>query len=130
MPYSRPGNIEVDVICTRQANHGTLTWEEGKPGVVVKTLPDPATAGLVNPKVVAVGEAFNMIVKGIVQVTNPGGFVRGTSVYITKATGAITNTGPASATIGKVGVVSEIAGQRGTPTGLMRVNLDLKDTLL
>lgn len=130
MPYNRPGAVEVDVVATKQVNHGAITWEENRPGVTVKTKADAATAGLVTPPVIAIGEAFNHIVKGIVQITNPGGFVAGDPVYITKATNALNNTGPASATVGKVGVVSEIAGERGTPTGKMRVNLDLKDVLL
>lgn len=130
MPYNRPGNVNVDVTATKQVTHGFLTWEEGAPGVAVKTLADPATAGLVSPKIIAIGEKFNQIVKGVVQVINPGGFVRGGPVYITIATNVLTATGPASATVGKVGVVSELAGSRGTPLGKMRVNLDLKDTLL
>lgn len=131
MPYNRPGAIAVDVVATKQVNHGAITWEEGKPGVAVKTLADLATAGLVSPKVVAIGEKFNMIIKGVVQITNPSGaFARGDSVYITKATNVLNNTGPASGTVGKVGVVAEVAGQRGTPTGMMRVNLDSKDVLL
>lgn len=130
MPYNRPGNIEVDVTCSRQVNHGDLTFEEGKVGVAVKTLADAATAGLVNPKVIAVAEKFNLIVKGTVQVANGVAGVRGDPIYMTKATGVLNKTGPASATVARVGVVSEVAGQRGTPVGKMRVNLDMKDQLL
>lgn len=131
MPYSRPGAVKVDVIATRQVNHGTLTWEEGVAGVAVKTLADPATAGLVSPKVIPISEAFNMIVKGVVQITNPSAtFAKGDPVYITKTTGVLNNTGPMSGTVAPVGRVTEIAGTRGTPTGLMRVDLDLKDGLL
>jgi hypothetical protein len=130
MPYNRPGNIEVDVTATKQVNHGDLCFEEGKVGVAVKTLADAATAGLVSPKVIAVGELFNMIIKGTVQVANGISATRGAAVYMTKATNALTLTGPASSTVARVGVVSEVAGQRGTPTGKMRINLDAKDQLL
>lgn len=131
MPYSRPGMIRVDVICTRQVNHGAITWEEGVPGVAVKTLADAATAGLVSPKVIPINEAFNLIVKGVVQITNPSAlFAKGDPVYITKSSGVLDKTGPASSTVASVGRVTEVAGTRGTPTGLMRVDLDLKDTLL
>jgi hypothetical protein len=133
VPYNRPGSVLVDVIATKQVNHGTITFEDGVPGVAVKTLADPATAGLVNPKVIAIGEAFNMIIKGIVQIANAGTgapYARGAALYLTKATNAITNVGPASATVARLGTVTEVAGTRGTPTGFMRVNLDTKDTLL
>lgn len=133
MPYNRPGNVLVDVIATKQVNHGTITFEDGVPGVAVKTLPDAATAGLVNPKVILVGEAFNLIIKGIVQIANAGTgapFARGAGIYITKASNVLNNTGPASGTVARVGTVTEVAGTRGTPTGFMRVNLDTKDTLL
>lgn len=130
MPYNRPGHVEVDVVATKAVAHGAITWEQGKPGVAVKTREEPITAGITARNQIAIGEAFNLIVKGVVQVANGAAFVRGDPVYITIASNTLTKTGPASATVGKVGVVSEVAGQRGTPAGLMRVNLDLKDTLL
>lgn len=130
MPYNRPGHVQVDAVATKAIAHGTITWEDGMPGVAVKTREEQIAAGTAARSQIAIGEAFNLIVKGVVQVANAGGFVRGDSVYITKATNVLSKAGPASATLGKVGVVSEIAGQRGTPTGQMRVNLDLKDTLL
>lgn len=128
MPYNRPGAVHVDATATKTTVHGAVCVEDNVPGVAVKTAAIPATAGLTTPASIAIGEKFNIICKGIVQVTNPGGaFARGGPVWI--ATADNTLSGATAAGKVKFGVVVEVAGQRGTPTGLMRVNLDLRDTL-
>lgn len=128
MPYNRPGNIHVDATATKVTLHGAPCIEEKIPGVAVKTVAPGATAALVTPASIAISEKFNIICKGVVQITNPAGaFARGGPVYITESDNSLASTSGAGKV--KYGVVVEVAGERGCPTGMMRVNLDLKDTL-
>ena len=132
---------------TAARQHGDLCAEDSVVGQAVKqkAVGSGVAAGAAIQQAIASGEAFAIISKGVIQIPNTvtgraGGAalnaVKGSPVYVTVAAGAtpaapaLALAGPASATLLKVGRVVEVAGQRGTPTGLMRVDLDKKDSLL
>lgn len=132
---------------TAARQHGDICAEDNVVGVAVKqkAVPAGAAAGAATQQAIASGEPFAIISKGVVQIYNTtngrsGGTalsaVKGSPVYVTVAAGAtptaptLALAGPATATLLKVGRVVEVAGQRGTPTGMMRVDLDKKDGLL
>lgn len=128
MPYNRPGKFYY-TTATKAVVHGEACIENGVSGVAVKQKVAPfGTGPATNAALVTVqiGEDFGIIDKGIVQVAAVATPAKGDAIYITAATNVLTKT--ASANV-KYGVVVEIAGQRGCPTGRMRVDLDLKATL-
>lgn len=123
MPYSRPGYMYYATAATTHL-HGVPVVYDGVPGVAVKQKAPASGAGSGTPqKEIANGEQFAIITKGIVQVTNAITAIKGSPIFITAAH-ALTLTGTANVKFGKC---VEIAGQRGTPTGMMRVDLDKKD---
>jgi hypothetical protein len=126
MPYSRPGYMYY-ATATVAHDHGAPVIYDGVAGVAVKQkAPSGGAAAGAPQRQIANGEQFAIISKGIVQVPNTITAIKGSPVYIT-AGHALTLTGPGA---GKFGRVVEIAGQRGTPTGMMRVDLDKKDSFV
>lgn len=127
MPYERPGAGYYPAAATKAVNHNDPVVEDGVVGVAVKQkAPNPET-GLTNIQQIAIGEAFHIRVKGIKQVplqsiTSPA---KGDPVYIIAATNQLTKTSTSNV---KYGVIRELAGQRGTPTGFVRIDLDAKDS--
>lgn len=119
--YERPGHRKYATAATTHI-HGAPVLYEGVGGIALKqkTVSSGAGSGAVQTQI-ANGEQFVMIVKGRVEVPTLGGAVRGTPVYITAAH-ALTATSTGNT---KFGLVVELAGQRGTSTGKMRVDLDL-----
>lgn len=133
MPYERPGE-RYYATATKTTLHGAACVENGVVGVAIKQVAPAAGTGLtdVANTTIAIGEKFVIDTKGIVEV--PVGALtptKGMAVYLTAATNALTPTGPASGTTTyKFGTVVEVAGERGTPTGRVRINLDLKDSFV
>jgi predicted RecA/RadA family phage recombinase len=129
MPYNRPGR-SYPTVATQAWVHGLPCIEQGVPGVAVKQQEPgfgigPAFTGVtpnVAFKAIAIGEKFLIIDKGIVQVPTVAGFAKGDTIYITTA-GVLTETASGNSKFGKV---VEVAGERGTPTGYVRIDLDLK----
>jgi predicted RecA/RadA family phage recombinase len=127
MPYERPGAGYYPAAATKTVNHNDPVVEDGIVGVAVKQkAPNPET-GLTNIQQIAIGEAFHIRTKGIKQVpvqsiTSPA---KGDAVYIIAATNQLTKTATSNV---KYGRIVELAGQRGTPTGYVRVDLDAKDS--
>jgi hypothetical protein len=112
--------------------HGAPVEQDGIVGVAVKQKAPAsgAAAGSAQNTIVA-GEKFAIISKGLVQVPVVGSPAKGAPVYMTAATNALTLTGPgAPPTTYKFGQVAELAGERGCPTGFMRVDLDAKDSFV
>ncbi len=124
MPYERPGQGYY-TQATKLTNHGAPCTEDGIVGVAIKQKAVSWQAGLAAQNQIGIGEQFHIRTKGIRQVPFVSGAVKGAAIYITAATNALTAT--ASGNL-KYGRVVEVQGQRGTPTGFMRVDLDLKDT--
>ena len=130
MPVNRPGLMKY-VTATKAVDHGKPCVESGIVGVAVKqkVVPSGAASGSAQ-KNIGIGEQFAIISKGLVQVPVVGSPVKGTPVYMTAATNALTLTGPAAPpTTLKFGMVTELPGERGCPAGFMRVDLDAKDAI-
>jgi len=126
--YNRPGRgVHVTNTATSAAiNHGQVAQEEGHVGVAVKQVPATWDAALSAHSVIADDEEYFLITKGVVQVDTVGGFARGEPIYIVAATNALTETGSGNVPFGRV---VEIAGERGVPTGQVRIDLDAKDNI-
>jgi hypothetical protein len=122
---------------TKAVNHGAPCAENGVVGVAVKQKAVSAAAGIGGSpdpqKQIGIGEQFAIISKGIVQVPIVGSPAKGTPVFLTAASNALTLTGPAAPpTTLKFGLVVELPTdnpRRGVPTGYMRVDLDKKDAI-
>lgn len=126
MPYSRPGYMYYATKSVIACNHGDPCIENGIVGVAVKQKAPGAGVGSGTPqKQIAIGEPFAIITKGIVQVPYVATSAKGSPIYIVAATHALTLTAAGNV---KYGLTVEIQGQRGTPTGRMRIDLDKKDT--
>lgn len=128
MPYSRPGYM---AYATRETgdpaiSHGDPVVKNGVVGVVVKQKANSWQQGFVGLRAVAVNEDYAIISKGIVQVPNDGIEAAdfGDPVYIDPATGDLGTTGTTP-----FGRVVEVEGERSTPTGFVRIDLDKKDNV-
>jgi hypothetical protein len=121
----QPGRMKR-ATATKVTPHGGACIEENFPGVAVKTKAKPWSEGLVSPQTIAIGEDFNQIVKGVVEVPQVSGAARGAAIYITAASNALSTTATGNVAFGRV---VDSQGQRGLPTGKMRVDLDAKDSL-
>jgi hypothetical protein len=125
MPYSRPGYMQ-QATATKAVWHGAPVTESNFVGIAVKQKAPSAGAASGTPQhQIAVGEDFNIITKGIVQVDAVAGFAVGDPVYIVEADNTLTETVGSNL---KFGRVVYIAGQQGTPTGKVRIDLDKKDS--
>lgn len=127
MTYNRPGRGTHKVnTLGRTINHNDPVSISGHVGVAVKQKQHNTAEGIVGGNVIATGERFWLIKKGIVQVPFVAGMVDGDPVYIVAADGTLTET--ASGNV-KFGRVVEVTGDgRGVPPGKVRVDLDDKDS--
>lgn len=128
MPYLRPGN-EYHCTAVRQVTHGNPCIVDGVPGIAISQKEPAATAGLVTPRVVAVDEDFVIAHQGICQIDASllATGVRGDPVFINNTTDALAEAGGAG--LVPFGRIIEVAGERGTPTGKIRINMNLRDTI-
>jgi hypothetical protein len=124
MPYERPGEGHY-ATATKVVNHGAPVVEDGIVGIAIKQKAAKWDAGLASQAQIGIGEPFHIRTKGVRQVPFVATAVKGTPVYIVAATNALTLTAAGNV---KFGRVLEVQGQRGTPTGFMRVDLDAKDS--
>lgn len=134
MPYNRPGNIfYTNNDSNGSLEHGQLVVFEGRVGVAIKQKAVSWKLGLADQNLIADNEDFAMIVKGIVQVPEVSGFAVGDDVYIAAASvsNGVTTFATSETSTGntKVGRVVEIEGERGTPTNMVRIDLDAKDSI-
>jgi hypothetical protein len=139
MPEVRPGEVHY-ATATAALKHGQATAIDGFVGQALKQQAYPAGTGLGAAAItdIAIGEKFIVQIKGRVYFANTttglvGGpalsAVKGSPLYITIASGLLAITGTVSATVYRFGRVTEVAGERGVGTGMMRVDLDAKDTI-
>lgn len=128
MPYNRPGARYYVNASSILRLHGDACVEDNVVGVANKQKQPLVTAGLTAYNQIQVGEPFAIINKGIVKVPTVGGAVKGSTVWINVTNQVLTLTDPGAGNGRKFGRVVEIAGQRGTQTGFMRVDLDAKDS--
>jgi hypothetical protein len=128
--YNRPGTRYYVTAATKAVLHGKPCTEDGVVGTAQKQKQPLSSAGIggsPDPQVnIPVGEAFAIVCKGIVKVPFLTGAAKGDALYIIAATNVLTETAAGNL---KFGRVVEIQGQRGTETGFMRVDLDMKDSI-
>lgn len=126
MPYNRPGpGVYVTNESGDAITHGAPCLVNNFAGVAVKQREEPWTAGFVSPAVIANGEPFFIITKGVVQVDSTGldTAAKGDEVWISED-GSLSDSGDAP-----FGRIVEIAGERGTPLNRVRIDLDAKDSI-
>ena len=109
--------------------HGAPCVEGGIAGIGLKQKAPGWATPFADVKTIAIGEDFLIRHTGTVEVAELAGAIKGQAVYITTATDALTLTPPGAGTGFPFGRVADLPGQRGTPTGRMMVNLDLKDNV-
>jgi len=126
MPYSRPGRgVYVRNTSTSAAiSHGQPSKESNFVGVAYKQAQPGFNSLIADASSIADDEDYFLVTKGVVQVPFVAGFAKGDFVYIVNATNALQEAGGAGTT--PFGVVTEIQGVRGTPTGRVRIDLDQK----
>lgn len=126
MPYSRPGFAQY----VKNETGGTL--KQGQPfrdgkgnvGIAVKQKAGHWQDGLTTQTLIAINEQFLLLVKGVVEVDTVSGLAVGDKVFITSGN-VLTETEGSN---DKFGRVTEVAGERGTPAGKVRIDLDRKDS--
>jgi len=106
--------------------HGNPVAINNEVGIAVKQKERGWDQGLANRAIIDVGEKFWLVKKGIVQVNTVAGFAKGDAVYITAATGVLTETSAGNVKFGRV--VEVVGDGRGVPTGKVRIDLDAKDS--
>jgi hypothetical protein len=127
MPYERPGERYYPTAATKAVDHGMPVVEEGIHGVALKQQPAVFGSGLGGSpdpsKRIAVAEKFVIDTEGIVEVPNTGisGAAKGALVYIADADNSLSLTSGAGKR--RYGTVHELAGERKTPTGRLRIKL-------
>lgn len=128
MPYKRPGEGKY----VTNESGGTLT--HGQPfvdktkafvGVAVKQKAVGFGDGMAAQAVIAEGEEFFLITKGVVQVPEVSGFAVGDDIWIDPDDNKLTETTTENV---KFGRVVEIENERGTPANKVRIDLDAKDS--
>src|SRR4051794_40288349 len=124
MPYNRPGMVKYVTNGGTAINHNQAVHNNGFVGVSIKQKAPLPTDSLATTKQIAANEPYAIQVKGVVQVPTVAGFAVGDPVYIITATNVLTETSAGNVKYGKV---VEVAGERGTPTGYCRIDLDAKD---
>lgn len=123
MPYSRPGYMRYDVNGGTALTHGQpVKSAKGFVGVAVKQKSPNWDVAVTAQQTIAAAEPFAIISKGVVQVPFVAGFADGDRVYI-DATNTLTETAAGNTAFGRV---VEVAGERGTPSGKVRIDLDDK----
>lgn len=124
MPKSRlPGRMYY-AVATKSTQHGAPCVEDGVAGVAVKQKAPSATTALSTHRTIAISERFAIIAKGIVQIPAEAGFAKGDNLYINPTNNDVSETD--DATTVPLGKIVEVAGDRGVPTGSVRVDLDFK----
>lgn len=129
MPYNRPGPGVYVTNGGSPVQHGSPQTVAGFVGVAVKQKVRAWSDAYSIQAQIDANEPYFLITKGVVQVGNQDAGISaaavGTPVYITAAGVLTTTTGTP-----KFGRIVEIAGQRGTPAGKVRIDLDTKDSFV
>lgn len=125
--YNRPGG-RFYANSSLARVHGQACQESNYVGVAQKQKQPASDQGLSVQANIAVAEPFCIITKGIVTVPFVATSVKGSTVWINVTNDVLTLTDPGGGNGRKFGRVHEIQGQRATPTGFMRVDLDAKDS--
>lgn len=124
MPYNRPGRgvYVKNETASAALTHGQPVKEGNFVGIAVKQVSPGFDSTIADASTIEDDEEYFLITKGIVQTDTVSGFAKGDTVYVTSAN-ALTETASGNT---KFGTVVEVATNRGTPTGKVRIDLDLK----
>jgi len=124
MPYNRPGRgvYVKNETASAALTHGQPVKEGNFVGIAVKQVSPGFDSTIADASRIEDDEEYFVITKGIVQVNKVSGFAKGDAVYIT-STNTLTETSTSNT---KFGTVVETENERGTPTGKVRIDLDLK----
>lgn len=126
MPVNRPGRGKYVVNDSGgPLDHGQPAILDNYVGVTIKQKGNNWDVPVADQAVIAEGEQLFLITKGEVEVDQVGSLATGDAVYITAAN-ALTATASGNT---KFGRVADSQGERGLPTGKMRVDLDAKDSI-
>ena len=127
MPAVRPGRgvYVQNTTASAAITHGRPVKEGVFVGVAVKQKSRGFNSLVADQTVIDDDENYFLITKGQVTVPFVSGCAKGDRVYITSAN-ALSETQSGNT---PYGTVVEIQGERGCPTGYMRVDLDLKTDL-
>jgi hypothetical protein len=126
MAYSTKGKMHYVLkgIESQTLQHLQPVRVDTEVGIAIKQKAYVATEGIAALSTIAKKEGFVILVKGVTQV--PVGEIatpaKGDLVYIT-AENKLTKTVGSNFAFGKI---VELAGERGTPTGFLRIDLDQK----
>jgi hypothetical protein len=125
--YNRPGRgVYLTNGNTATINHGAAVALNNYVGCAVKQKAIDWNVAVANATVIQKKEDFFLITKGVVMIPAIAEVKRGDAIYINEETGVVQTSGTKGI---KFGRVHDAPGQRGTPTGFMRVDLDQKATL-
>lgn len=126
MPYNaEPGHVAY-VTASAAVRHGAPAADDGYVGTTVKQKTPSADGVRADRNLIAAGEAYILIIKGVIEVPNTGltSLVKGDVVFINTVTNALaTATGTNLVPLGKI---ASLPGERGTPAATLRVNLNYK----
>ena len=126
MPYNaEPGHVQP-VTAGVDVRHGAPAADDGYVGTAQKLHTPGADVVRADRDLIKAGEEYHLLVHGLIEVptTNLPGAAKGDLVYITTATNAISNAAGAGKVV--LGKVASLPGERGTPSGTVRVNLNEK----
>lgn len=125
----RPGRAKY-VTATKATAHKAPATENGFTGVAIKQKAKPWSEGLTSPGIIAIGELFVMRVRGQHQFPNTGiaAATLGQAVYIVAATNALTLTASGNVPFGFVAELP--GGNRGVPTGFLRIDIERKPPIV
>jgi hypothetical protein len=131
MPYERPGR-GVDLTANAQLTHDKPHYQDGMVGVPQKQDNPKSLDSLASRTLIASGVKYFLRLKGVCQVKQAdhaglAGATIGAAVYIATANDALVLTDTAGTL--PFGRIVSLSGQHGTPTGFVRINMDLKDNV-
>lgn len=130
MSYERPGRV-LDLLADKVLVHGTPHYQAGAAGVPIKQDNPKTLDSLLSRTQIQTGVKYVLRVKGVCEVpdTSLAGATVGAPVYINKATDALSLV-PSAGVNFPLGRVHSLAGTYGTPVATLRVNMDMRDTIV
>jgi hypothetical protein len=126
MPYNaEPGKVAY-VVAHAQLTHGDLAADNGFVGEAVKTATPAADTPRANRNIIAVGEAYTLLIGKVVRAPSASlpGIAKGALVWINTTTNALATAAGTGLQI--LGRVSSLPGERGTGADSVRINLEQK----
>lgn len=124
MPENRPGRGVHVKNGSTAINHADPVKNSNYVGQAIKQKGVGWELGLDAQAVIAKDEEYFLVTKGLVVVDEVSGNAKGDAIYITSEN-VLTKTKGENTPFGRV---YNVAGERGLPTGKVRIDLDAKDS--